>query len=410
MLQLNEVVPEHPLFDEHRSLEFVVKISERCNIACTYCYFFFRGDDSYKEHPPFITNTATQEFLAMLRRLAAQSGLRRVRIGLHGGEPLMASKRRVREFCSSVKELERQGILESVAFSLQTNAVLVDDGWLDVFEEFEIGVGVSLDGTKAINDTYRLDKKGRGTYDRAVAGFKHIRDASRERYILEPGLLGVINTAMSAREAFMHHHATVGARSMNFLLPDFTHEDDIELGAVEKMEEFLIELFRAWTANRDTAIHVRLIDEIIAPLASDEDAQRYKKYHRDYRHIFTLSSDGSVGPEDTIKPLDVRYRSIGHCSDISSVEDLLDHPVMLAIDAARDLRPQACADCDWWGICRGSNISNRYSAEAGFDNASIYCTALKSLYLEVASWMIEQGVDIKDIQRRLHLSSQGPAH
>ncbi|HEV2739171.1 MAG TPA: hypothetical protein VGU66_11380, partial [Candidatus Elarobacter sp.] len=37
-------------------LSVVLKVAERCNLACPYCYFFFGGDDSYLLHPAFISD------------------------------------------------------------------------------------------------------------------------------------------------------------------------------------------------------------------------------------------------------------------------------------------------------------------------------------------------------------------
>ncbi|WP_333023138.1 hypothetical protein [Wolbachia endosymbiont of Pentidionis agamae] len=50
-----------------------------------------------------------------------------------------------------------------------TNGILIDTEWIKIFKEYGIGVGISLDGTKNLSDTYRLDKKGNGTYERVVS-------------------------------------------------------------------------------------------------------------------------------------------------------------------------------------------------------------------------------------------------
>ncbi|MCU1093343.1 hypothetical protein JAK58_17685 [Stenotrophomonas maltophilia] len=35
-------------------LQVIIKIAERCNLACSYCYYFFMGDDSYKDRDPIM--------------------------------------------------------------------------------------------------------------------------------------------------------------------------------------------------------------------------------------------------------------------------------------------------------------------------------------------------------------------
>jgi len=38
-----------------KTIEVVLKLTERCNIDCTYCYVFNKGDESYKKHPKYFT-------------------------------------------------------------------------------------------------------------------------------------------------------------------------------------------------------------------------------------------------------------------------------------------------------------------------------------------------------------------
>ena len=40
----------------HEPLDWIVlKIAQRCNLNCTYCYVYNRGDDSWRGRPPIIS-------------------------------------------------------------------------------------------------------------------------------------------------------------------------------------------------------------------------------------------------------------------------------------------------------------------------------------------------------------------
>ena len=39
-----------PRKEQPRVIEAVIKVTEVCNINCTYCYVFSRGDESHKRH------------------------------------------------------------------------------------------------------------------------------------------------------------------------------------------------------------------------------------------------------------------------------------------------------------------------------------------------------------------------
>lgn len=54
--------------------------------------------------------------------------------------------------------------------TLQTNAVLLEDDWCRFLKRHNFLVGVSLDGPQAMHDAYRLDKGGRPTFERVMAG------------------------------------------------------------------------------------------------------------------------------------------------------------------------------------------------------------------------------------------------
>jgi len=54
--------------------------------------------------------------------------------------------------------------------TLQTNAVLLEDDWCRFLKRHNFLVGVSLDGPQAMHEAYRLDKGGRPTFERVMAG------------------------------------------------------------------------------------------------------------------------------------------------------------------------------------------------------------------------------------------------
>jgi uncharacterized protein len=54
---------------------------------------------------------------------------------------------------------------------LQTNGTLIDDEWAAFFKRNNYLVGLSIDGPRELNDAYRIDKKGRGSFDDVVRGW-----------------------------------------------------------------------------------------------------------------------------------------------------------------------------------------------------------------------------------------------
>lgn len=393
------------LIDKGRELGIVLKTSERCNIACTYCYFFFKGDDTYKQHPPLLVSDVASDVVETIRKLVVDLDITTLSVGLHGGEPLMAKKAVIDQLCGSIRELTKETPLKEVLFNVQTNGMLIDDDWLEIFLRHEIGVGISLDGPAKDNDEQRLDKRGRGTYQRAIAGYRKVYEAAHEGRTPLPGLLCVIDPTRDGAATYRHFRKDLHCRTMNFLLPDVRYDDAVvDQDYIAGIEAFLLDVFRAWVAEDDPDVSVRFINEALKPMRSEAMAQAMCQEIREYRHLLTISSDGTVGFEDTLKPLDPRFQPTFVLRDQAHAADHWRHEVMEELSVARHTPPPVCSTCDFWGICRGGNVVNRYSGENGFANESVFCSALKSLYIDVAAWLVENDHRLDDIDARLRFA------
>ena len=81
-----------------------------------------------------------------------------------GGEPTMMG---VDFFRRSVELAEKYRMPhQRITYTIQTNATLIDEEWAAFFHDHGFLVGVSIDGPKEIHDAYRVDKGGKGSFDR----------------------------------------------------------------------------------------------------------------------------------------------------------------------------------------------------------------------------------------------------
>ncbi|SMO94679.1 radical SAM protein [Paracoccus laeviglucosivorans] len=393
---------------EAKSLDLIIKVAERCNIACTYCYFFFGGDDSHKHHPPYLTADAASEIEAFLERVTADGAVENLMIYFHGGEPMMAPKPIIGRIARAASQLAETGKVAEVGLSMQTNGMLVNEAWIRFCTEHGIGVGVSLDGDKAANDLHRIDKNRRGTYDRAVQGFRRLSGGNDNGVDLKPGLLSVIDPQGDGAARLDHFVDQIGAERMNFLSPDGGHDKDIGQAQIAGIENFMLGVFRAWVRRADGNLRVRFIKDVLDTLLSDEGARTCTASAQRMSRILTVSSDGMLSAEDTARTLDARFRDIGHVRDFDHVAQIFSTPALAEMQHAALTAPEACQSCPWWGACRGGTFTNRYSARDGFDNPSVYCDALKGFFEEVTAWLVRGGIPIEDIERRLILSGSFP--
>jgi uncharacterized protein len=381
-----------------QNLNIVFKISERCNLKCDYCYFFFSGDDTWKLHPPLVPRQVVEHMGAFVARAARDQKLEVIQLVFHGGEPLLMSKPRFAEMCDTLRGYENGFRFN---FSMQTNGVLLDDGWIDVFERYQVSAGVSLDGPPAVNNLHRLDLKGRSSYDRTVAGLRLLQQAAAQGRVSEPGLLSVINPFANGADVYRHFAHDLGITHMSFLTPDYTWDSVVGDSLIRGVERFLLASLRAWLADKNPKIQIRVFSELLSAMLDPQAMEVVHTYRDDYRNIISVSSNGDLGPEDTLRTLDPRFASMGLNVAKNDLRDLLESDAWREQAEAATVRPEKCKGCDWWKICKAGRPINRYSKALGFSNPSLYCSGLKDMYAELGAFLVRNGTPLPELSLRL---------
>lgn len=166
--------------------QLVLKVHSRCDLACDHCYVYEHADQGWRARPVVISEEALTQTARRFAAYAEAHRLPSVAIILHGGEPLLCGPARLRRICA---ELTRSlAPVTSLDLQIHTNGIQLSRRHLDVFAEFGVKVGISLDGDRAANDRHRLDRRGRSSYDRVLRGIELLR--TPEYRHLFGGLLG----------------------------------------------------------------------------------------------------------------------------------------------------------------------------------------------------------------------------
>lgn len=365
----------------HRNLAVVLKVAERCNLACTYCYFFFGSDDSYLKHPALVSPDTVADIARFLGESARRHRLERIELVLHGGEPLLLKPERTAALVEAVAAA--MPTYCEVDFALQTNGVLIDKRWIDLFARYDIGVGVSLDGPRAVNDLARLDKRGASSFDDTVAGWRMLKQAAADGRIKEPGILSVFAPTTNA-DTLAFFIDELGAKKINFLLPDmFCDSAEVDAAAIERVGETMIAIFEEWRRRSDPDVHVRFVNDALLPMIASIPAESSHNFREDLWRAMTIASDGMIYVEDTVRGAFAdRPEAILNVAD-SSATDVLSHPFWRTIAEAADKRPAACRECRYADVCQSGPLVSRYSHANGFDNPSLYCPALFAFHRHV---------------------------
>src|SRR5580765_3806373 len=71
------------------ALQVVYKVAERCNINCTYCYYFNMGEDTALTRPANASLAVTESLARWIAQGCAELRIPSVNVTFHGGEPAM---------------------------------------------------------------------------------------------------------------------------------------------------------------------------------------------------------------------------------------------------------------------------------------------------------------------------------
>jgi uncharacterized protein len=106
----------------------------------------------------------------------------RVTVVWHAGEPLVLGAGYYRSAFACIKKCCPPGL--TVDHTFQTNGTLIDDGWCELFKEWNVGVGISIDGPQHIHDAARKTRSGKGTFAKAVAGLETLQRNGIPFYVI----------------------------------------------------------------------------------------------------------------------------------------------------------------------------------------------------------------------------------
>ena len=231
-------------------LTVILKMTERCNLNCSYCYFFNSKDQSYKERPAFISNENSTRLLDFLLEGVKQLSISKVIIGFHGGEPLLYGKERFIALCNDfIDKWPKEVQLE---FSLQTNGLLLDEEWIEILQKYKVDIGISIDGPKVFHDVYRVDHFGRGSYDRLIEKI-HLLHKMNARF----GVLSVINPKIGAKNLYTFLTDELKVESFDLLFPHLTY-DELSPYSMDEFAKFLCDIFDIWVLNNNKKIKIRI--------------------------------------------------------------------------------------------------------------------------------------------------------
>jgi uncharacterized protein len=360
----------------------VIKVASRCNLNCSYCYMYNMGDKSYLSQPKFMSDRLTDKLIDRVNEHCLENKVDEFLFAFHGGEPLLAGQEYFSRFVEQVKERLSQDIKPH--FAIQTNGLLLNTSWSRLFASLDIQLGLSLDGTEQVNDRFRLDHKGRGSYHKVIKG---LDSALREPYHARSlGILSVVNAEADPEETYRHFR-DLGVPHLDFLLP-YNNYDKLPPGFSNTLDDqtlygnWLIRVFDSWFDDESKMKPaIRMFTGIIESLLGGEFPNDLLGNFSN--QLLVIETDGAIEAVDYLKSCGNGFTKAGANILTHALSEAMDFKLAnLYINSHTKLHKQ-CLSCPVQEVCGGGHLTSRYSSLNGFNNPSVYCHDLLKLITHI---------------------------
>jgi uncharacterized protein len=371
----------------------VKPVSDLCNLNCAYCYYLKTRtvDGVFQRMNTDVLETFIQQYID------ANPGPT-VHFTWHGGEPTLAGI----DFYRTVVELQKKYTPSGVQCvnNLQTNGILIDDVWGRFLAEAGFTVGLSIDGTELLHDTYRKDKAGRGTYGQAAEAIHTL-----QRNGIQPDLLCTVNAA-TAKEPIQVYRALKKFNTgwMQFIpIVKFAETGGM---AVESADapgygKFLTDIFDEWILRGLETTGIQVFAETLAFIAGGAATVCWMAPA--CGKAVVVERDGGVYACDHFVNVE---HFLGNITE-TPLKDLVNSKEQLRFgENKKKLLSDKCKICKWLYLCNGGCPKDRFAADAsGCAGHNYLCEGLYHFFahaeepLASVSDMLKKGYTLKEIQQ-----------
>ncbi|MFI0982442.1 FxsB family cyclophane-forming radical SAM/SPASM peptide maturase [Streptomyces sp. NPDC021093] len=374
--------------------QFVLKVHSRCNLACTYCYIYESPDRTWRERPAAVTPETVRATARRIAEHAAAHRLPRLRIELHGGEPLLKGPAAVIAYTDAVRaEVPAH---TAVTATVQSNGTLLTPSVLDALAAARIRVGLSLDGGTAALNSRRTDHAGRPSWPAASRAARLLADRHPASYA---GLLCTIDVASDPHEVY-ESLCALRPPALDFLLPHRNWGRQVPgryRPAPTPYGDWLVRAFDLWWAAADgQRPRIRLFTEVVALLLGGESAA--ESVGLSPLAAVVVDTDGSIEQVDSLKSTYAGAPATGLDVVHHTFDEALRHPGIAARHRGVRALSGTCRGCPVVRVCGGGNYAHRYCASGGghpvpgddFRHPSVYCADLERFVRHAARRVAEQ--------------------
>jgi uncharacterized protein len=377
-----------------------------CNLDCAYC-FFLSKEQLYPNSNFRMSDEVMENYIR--QTIEAQSAPE-ITIAWQGGEPTLMGLDFYRRVAEVVEKYRRPGT--TIQNTIQTNGVQLNEEWCEFLREHNVLVGISVDGPRAMHDTYRRDKGGGPTFDKVIKGLRLMQQKG-----VEFNILCTINNVNSQHplEVYKFFRDDLGARYIQ-MIPIVERINDNGLTIFQQGRRvtdrsvtphqygrFLIEIFDEWVRHDVGEVFIQMFDGVLIS---------WLRGHSSLCIFRPTCGDGVA---------------LEHNGDLYSCDhfvepkyllgNILKTPLVQLVNSDQQRSfgqdkqtslPKYCRECEYLFACHGECPKNRFlDTPDGESGLNYLCAGLKAYFahvdphMRVLADLLRRGRPAADIMPKL---------
>jgi uncharacterized protein len=338
-----------------------------CNLDCAYCFYLDRDADPYKALP---ARRMAPETLERLVDTYLFYSYPNSVFAFQGGEPTLAGLPFFQKLVELQKQYGRDG--QNISNSMQTNAVLINKEWCDLFRNFNWLLGVSMDGPEEVHDIYRFNKGGQPTWRKVMDAVELMQ---REK--VEFNILCVLSQANveKPREIYKFFRG-IGIENIQYIpLAEFEPDGRPMPFTItpEQYGRFLTETFDLWWPER-RKVRVRFFDNLAESLAGQKPGSC--TLHETCDSYVVVEYNGDIYPCDFFVEGDWKIGNI----NLDSWAEIARRTRRYSFAKKKTLAHPECQVCEYAPICHGGCPKFRHGPHKQFEDLDYFCSAYKMIF------------------------------
>lgn len=345
-------------------LTAVVETTENCNLNCTFCL-----------RPSFRQLNMSIETLEKVISHLLEFANDRVDFIWHGGEPLIVGLNFFKKIPEFQKKYNKRNLL--IKNNIQTNGVLLNKDFKKFFEREKFEIGTSIQGTKEIHDSSRVDKLGNPTFDKVIANIQSLKHKPSSIIVLTKEILGKEEAIYYEIKKYVR-----GIRISEYFpreaIPNKKQKDS-NMPTSKEYAKSILKFYEIWKKDLNS-VDLRPITDIIKAFVKGECGSCVYSQKACNFAIIGIKANGDFFTCMRGYPNNEFF--LGNI-DASPLKNYNINAEKEFSERIKNLTEVGCQNCEFWNQCNGGCPQESLKLYGDLKHKAYYCEGRKIIFKEI---------------------------